>query len=94
MKAVPSFIINWVESFFKNRATSILLGNKTSKVEPAVIGIPQGLPILPVLFLFFNGPLIEVYSKLESNVLVGGFVDDVYLLIYSRLTQSNYRMLK
>ena len=46
-----------------NRA--IGLGQKTSAMEPAITGIPQGLLISPILFLFFNGPLIEELAKLK-----------------------------
>ena len=88
-KRVPRFIVNWTKSFLEDRATSISLGQKTSQMEPAMTGIPQGSPISPVLFLFFNGPLIEELAKLRQKVQVGGFVDDVHLLAYGTSTAAN-----
>jgi len=42
-----------------------------------------------VLFLFFNAPLIEEYTRANLPVQVGGFVDDVHLLVYSRSIEVN-----
>ena len=93
-KGIPAFIVRWTKSFLENRATSISLGQKTSPMEPAMTGIPQGSPISPVLFLFFNGPLIEELAKLKQKMQVGGFVDDVHLLAYSKSTATNCLELK
>ena len=48
----------------------------------------------PILFLFFNAPLIEECSKLKLNLQVGGFVDDVHLLAYGKSTEANCATLK
>ena len=58
-------------------------------MEVAETGIPQGSPVSPILFLFFNAPLLEKCAALKLSVLVGGFVDDVYLLAYSYSTEAN-----
>jgi len=94
LKGVPTLIVKWTESFLRDRATSITLGQKTSAVEAAETGIPQGSPISPVLFLFFNAPLIEGCAKLKLPVQVGGFVDDVHLIAYSKSTESNCEVLR
>ncbi len=60
----------------------------------AETGIPQGSPISPVLFLFFNAPLIEECSATNLRLQVGGFVDDVHLLAYGESTEGNCRTLK
>jgi hypothetical protein len=94
MKGIPEGIVRWTASFLKERATSITLGSKTSPVEAVETGIPQGSPISPILFLFFNAPLIEACSKAKIPVQVGGFVDDVHLLAYSKSTETNCRWLE
>ena len=63
-------------------------------MEPARTGIPQGLPVSPILFLFFNTPLIKGYKRLELLVQTGGFVDDIHLLAYSKSTERNYQILE
>lgn len=63
-------------------------------MEPAETGIPQGSPISPILFLFFNAPLIEKCRAAKLPVQVGGFVDDVHLLAYSKSTERNCEILE
>ena len=63
-------------------------------IEAVETGIPQGSPISPVLFLFFNAPLIEECTRAKLPIQVGGFVDDIYLLIYSKSTETNCRQLE
>ena len=58
-------------------------------MEAAETGIPQGSPVSPILFLFFNAPLLEKCAASKLPVLVGGFVDDVHLLAYSHSTEAN-----
>ena len=93
MKGVPRLIVAWTESFLRERATSITLGRRTSSMEEVETGIPQGLPVSPVLFLFFNSPLIEGCSRLRLQVQTGGFVDDIHLLAYGTSTEATCRTL-
>ena len=73
----------------RNRVTTITLGGKTSTIEAAETGILQRLPVSPILFLFFNAPLLEKCAALKLPVLVSGFVHDVHLLAYSHSTEAN-----
>lgn len=93
VKGVPNAIVQWTASFLRGRATSITLGYRTSEMEPAETGIPQGSPISPILFLFFNAPLIEECAQAGFPVQVGGFVDDIHLLAYSKSTERNCEVL-
>ena len=65
IKRVLERIVRQTASFLIERATSITLSRKTSQIELVEIGIPQGSPISPILFLFFNTPLIKEYKKLK-----------------------------
>ncbi len=93
-KGVPDSIVQWTSSFLTDRATSITLGRRTSVMAPAETGIPQGSPISPILFLFFNAPLIEKCTRSGLPIQVGGFVDDVHLLAYGKSTEGNCRALE
>ena len=94
VKGIPTRIVQWTTSFLRDRATSITLGRRTSLIKPARTGIPQGLPVSPILFLFFNAPLIEGYKRLGLPVQTGGFVDDIHLLAYSKSTERNCQILE
>ena len=87
-------MVKWTESFLEGRSTSITIGNKTSGVFAVDIGIPQGSPISPILFLFFNAPLIEDCTNSGLKVQAGGFVDDTHLMAYGTSTESNCRTLE
>lgn len=93
VKKIPDQLIAWTTSFLKERATSITLGNKTSEMKEIATGIPQGSPISPILYLFFNAPLIEQCVKSNLPVQTGGFVDDIHLLAYGGTTEDNCRVL-
>jgi hypothetical protein len=43
--------------------------------------IPQGLPILPILYLFYNKELVQVYNSTGYQASTTGFVDDINILI-------------
>ena len=93
-KGIPEYMVKWTESFLGGRSTSITIGNRTSEVFAIDTGIPQGSPISPILFLFFNAPLIEDCANSGLKVQVGGFVDDVHLMAYSTSTESNCHTLE
>jgi hypothetical protein len=43
--------------------------------------IPQGLPILPILYLFYNKELVQVYNSTGYWASTTGFVDNINILI-------------
>ena len=86
--------MNWTRSFLTDRETSLTLGRITSRLESAETGISQGSPVSPILFLFFNALLIERCAKIKLKLQVEGFVDDIYLLIYGKSTETNCETLK
>ena len=54
-------------------------------------GIPQGSPLFPILFLFYNMELLERCANPHSGVGCLGFVDDVTLIAWGnppRITVS------
>ena len=57
-------------------------------------GIPQGSPVSPILYLFFNAPLLEECAKLKLPIQIGGFVDDVHLIAYGKSTEANCEALR
>jgi len=77
-----------------DRSTSIRLLDYESKLEKVDLGIPQGLPISPILYLFYNADLLEESRDISLSIIPTGFIDDIALLTYSKDTQRNTRNLE
>lgn len=92
-KGLPEWMVEWTQSFLTDRQTTLRLGSYTSELFPVLHGIPQGSPISPILFLFYNSELVDEPNNLAMNASTGGFVDDVNILVYSKSVGENNRLL-
>jgi hypothetical protein len=50
----------WVGSFISNRTTTLCLPGYNTDAFPTHTGVPQGSPLSPILFLFYNANLVEI----------------------------------
>jgi Reverse transcriptase (RNA-dependent DNA polymerase) len=57
------------------------------------VGIPQGSPISPILYLFYNADLLESCKSLRLCISTTGFMDNVNILTYSESTEQNCKKL-
>ena len=65
----------WVEAFCSERTASIQVNGQASKVqELPQAGLPQGSPLSPILFLFFNADLVQ--RRIDTYGGAIAFVDD------------------
>ena len=88
-------IIKWVESFLFNRITVLKTSEHTTSRTPIATGIPQELPLSPILYLFYNSDLIDAYNtRIDLNTIITGFVDDIGLLTVDNITEDNYNSLR
>ncbi|KAL3299873.1 zinc knuckle, partial [Colletotrichum asianum] len=99
---VPDWMIMFVWSFLSDRSTTVRMQGAVSKKFWVNIGIPQGSPLSPILFLFFSIPLLNKLTRdkgLVSNenavlyqlkrFLIAAFVDDITFLIVSDSVEKN-----
>ena len=91
---VPSALLQWTTSFLADRQTSLVLGRRQSATQQASTGIPQGSPVSPILFLFFNKDLVNFCARSTGKVSGIGFGDDVNILVVGKDTESNCRTLE
>lgn len=79
-------------SFLSSRTTSIKTNKYTSDKIDISIGIFQGSPLLPILYLFYNADLIEINIK-HIKVKTSSFINDVMLIADGANTKNTSKIL-
>jgi ribonuclease HI len=85
-------IIAWIASFLCDRTTTLKLLEFTAPSTPIQTGIPQGSPVSPILYLFYNADLIEACKTQDTEAV--GYIDDVSTLAVGPTAQRNCKTLK
>lgn len=91
-RGIDRRIIARIASFLCDRTTTLKLLEFTAPSAPIQTGIPQGSPISPILYLFYNADLVET-CKTEDTEAVG-YIDDVSTLAVGPTAQRNCKTLK
>jgi hypothetical protein len=78
----------------RNRETTLSFQGRESASIHLQAGVPQGSPLSPILFLFYNSELMDICTKSTLGVTASGFADDVNILAYSQATATNCRKLE
>lgn len=74
-RGIPSALVRWVDAFCSQRTATIIVNGQASEQQRLPqAGLPQGSPLSPILFLFFNADLVQ--HKLNANGGSIAFVDD------------------
>ncbi|BCR99660.1 uncharacterized protein AKAW2_50002A [Aspergillus luchuensis] len=61
------------------------MGDIESEAYTVVVGIPQGSPLSPALYLFYNADLLEVAAN--RHIQTSGWIDDVCFFTRSTSTK-------
>ncbi|RYP34155.1 hypothetical protein DL767_004382 [Monosporascus sp. MG133] len=94
-KRVPYWIVLFVWHFLSDRSTILSMPGHTSRRFWLNIGIPQGSPLSPILFLFFASGILEVlnvefaFKDPTIEHFSFGYVDDHYLVVSSSAYHTN-----
>jgi hypothetical protein len=93
-RKIPEWIVKLVGSFISNRTTTHCPPGYNTDAFPTHMGIPQGSPLSPILFLFYNANFVDACNlpTLPSSGI--GFVDDVNALAFGKTTKDNCRTLQ
>ena len=74
-RRIPERLLRWIKAFCTDRSASLTLNGRESDVRPILFpGLPQGSPLSPVLFLFYNADLVE--QRISNREGAIAFVDD------------------
>jgi retron-type reverse transcriptase len=93
-KQIPLWFVRTIRSFLTERSTTIVVDGEESASRQLPAGVPQGSPLSPILFLFYNGPLLEALNLPELRLSAIGFANDINLLTYGKSTAENCNALE
>jgi ribonuclease HI len=87
-RGIPEDLLRWVEAFCSERTATIQINGQSSEVQNLPqAGLPQGSPLSPILFLFFNADLVQ--RQIDSQGGAIAFVDDFTAWVTGPTAQSN-----
>ena len=85
-RGVPEEIISFVSSFLLNRSCFLVVDGVKSERMATDCGLPQGSPLSPILYIFYNADLGAILrSKTSSSVI---YIDDVFAMFSARSTET------
>ena len=76
-----------------DRRSTLAFDGQESLAFTIMTGIPQGSPLSPILFLFYNAELLEQCANPHRGVGCLRFVDDITLIAWGEFTEDNCRRL-
>lgn len=79
--------VRWIASFLANRSTVISFDAFKSEVYQTATGTPQGSPLSPILYLYYNADLIETCNQ-EPNTIATGYIDNFAILRWANSTEK------
>jgi ribonuclease HI len=86
-RRVDEKTVKWIASFLSNRHTSIAIDGFRSTAYQINTGIPQGSPLSPILYLFYNADLVDECNQ-TPDAMSTGYIDDVGILAWGKTTEQ------
>jgi hypothetical protein len=87
-RGIPSDLVNWIDAFCSRRTATIVVNGQASDArELDQAGLPQGSPLSPILFLFFNADLVQ--QRIDQNGGAIAFVDDYTAWVVGKTAAEN-----
>lgn len=87
-RGIPEKLLRWIEAFCSDRTATIMVNGRCSKAQAlAQPGLPQGSPLSPVAFLFYNADLVQ--RRIDANGGAIAFIDDFSAWVTGPTAHSN-----
>ena len=88
-RGISTVLARWIDAFCSSRTAKIVVNGETSQnILLPQAGLPQGSPLSPILFLFFNADLVQhKITKAGGSV---AFVDDYTAWVTGENAAANH----
>jgi ribonuclease HI len=94
-RRIPRSFVKWTESFLKDRSTQLRFNGTTTEAIMTRAGVPQGSPLSPLLYMFYNGDLLEIPQKCGLRLAQSlGFIDDIAYGVQGPTDEDNAETLE
>jgi hypothetical protein len=87
---LPLALIRWINFFLSKRSVQLRFNSQTQPLQRVKIGIPQGSPILPILFLLY----IRDICKTRLDTFTFSYIDDICIGASAMSTNKLKQILK
>jgi hypothetical protein len=91
---ITQWLVKFISSFLSDRSTSQCFPGFSSTPISSEQGAPQGSPLSPILFLFYNADLIDACNSPDLLATGIGFVDDANVLAFGKRTEETCPVMK
>lgn len=92
-RRVDEKLVRWLASFLSERWTRMTMDDFTSEEHSISTGIPQGSPLSPILYIFYNASLLET-CEVDPDTTATGYIDDAAILACGDTTAETCAKLK
>ncbi|OAQ57605.1 reverse transcriptase [Pochonia chlamydosporia 170] len=87
-RGIPEKLLRWIEAFCSNRTAAIMVNGQCSDTRALPqSGLPQGSPLSPIAYLFFNADLVQ--RRIDANGGAIAFIDDFTAWVTGPTGHSN-----
>ena len=93
-RRIPLELVSWIESFLKGRTSTLRLPEYESESFSIHTGIPQGSPLSPILYLFYNADLLDMGSRSDLKATAVSWIDDVGFAVTGASAAANCQILR
>ena len=84
---LPKSLCYWIKSFLQDRKVQLRFDGNSQKMTDIEIGIPQGSPVSPILFLIYIRFLFTKRLNISERIL--SYLDDIELVVSSKSIEEN-----